>query len=428
MYKISGHCLITDEANNVVLDKTNDIHPGNFARAISRSLANESSYWINSMAFGWGATIKNFDGTYKQYSPNDGIAPDYNGWKSSLYNETFRKYLDPISLGSNTTIENAVTPPTVITPPVPPATDIPTYTETHRNSNGIVSYVDDDVTYVEVNCILGVDDPNDSKVLTFDEIALYTGPVYSPYSSYQDVMVNTSANTIYSSGNTLSLTIMVDDSTFTINFNITGSTYNNIVENLNKKLRNYYCYAELKSDRIRFHNDYKVIRILDSSFLTGLTINDPVTVANPKPLADVITAGTFKNNPMNPELEQPRLLTHLIFDPIDKLRLSTYYIKYTLTIEVEPTPKKDNNLDFILPHDYRLVNTYEYNAVLPSKTWVIYHQLGYTPRVDVFTDNVILVKDNDYSLTYGDAGTENAADNQVTIRFKVPQTGTARFY
>jgi hypothetical protein len=422
MYKISGHCLITDEANNVILDKTNDIHPGNFARAISRSLANESSYWINSMAFGWGATIKKYDGTYTKYSPNDGIAPDYAGWKSSLYNETFRKYLDPISLGSNTTIEDAITPPVI------PITTTPIYTETHRNTNGVVSYVDNNKSIVEINCILDVDEPDDGKVLTFDEIALYTGPVYSTISSYQDVMVDTSINTIYSSGNILTITIKVDDSTFMLSFTVTGSTYDDIVNNLNKKLRNYYCYAELKSDRIRFHNNYKVVKIVSSSFLTGLTINDTVIVDNPKSLASVAENGTFKNNPMTPDLEKPRLLTHLIFEPIDKPRLSTYYIKYKLTIEVEPTPKKDNNLEFVLPNDYRMVNTYEYNAVLPSRTWVVFHQLGYTPRVDVFNDGVMLVKDNDYSLSYGDAGTENAADNQVTIRFKVPQTGTARFY
>jgi hypothetical protein len=422
MYKITGHCLITDESNNVILDKSNDIHPGNFARAISRSLANESSYWINSMAFGWGSTVKNYDGTYRQYTPNDGIAPDYSGWKSSLYNETFRKYLDPISLGSNTTIEDAVSPPIV------PNTAIPTYTETHRNATGVVSYVGDDITTVEIACILGVDEPNDSKVFTFDEIALYTGPKYSPISSYQDVMVNTTGNTIYTSGNVLTLTISVDDSIFTINFSITGSTYENIVENLNKKLRNYYCYAEVLPDRIRFRNDYKVVRIITSSFLTGLTINDPVIIDNPVSLASVLENGTYRNNPMNPVLEKPRLLTHLIFDPIDKPRLSTFYINYKLTIEVAPTPKKDNNLDFVLPNDYRLVNTYEYNAVLPSTTWVIYHQLGYTPKVEVFNEGIILVKDNDYSLTYGDAGTANAADNQVTIRFKTPQVGTARFY
>lgn len=428
MYKITGHCTILDEFDNIVLDKSNDIHPGNFARAISRSLANESNYWVNSIAFGLGATVRNFDKTYLHYSPNDGIAPDYAGWKSSLYNEVYRKTLDPISLGNNTTIEDLVTPPTS------PSTAIPTYTETHRNVNGVVSYVSNNTTYVEINCILGEDEGHKSKVFTFDEIALYTGQLYSNVSSYHDVIFtgNTPTSNIITSGSIVNLTVKIDGSAVALSFAPNGTSLSSIITALNKKLKQYYCYAEILVDRIRFHSTYSVIEVvpMNTDFLHNLNVTyGQLSVSdNPITLEQSIEQGTFKNNPNNPQFEEPRLLTHLIFDPLDKPRLSVWKINYKLAISVEPTPKKDNNLDFVLPNDYRLPNTFEYNAVLPSDTWVIYHQLGYTPKIEVFDDTNVLLEFKDYFITYGDAGTENAADNQVTIRFNLPHTGTARFY
>lgn len=426
MISIKGHCVIKDQFDNIILNKTNDIHPGNFARVIARSLSDESNYWVNSIAFGYGATVKKPDGTFKHYSPNDGISPDYSGWKSSLYYETFRKQVDPNTLGSNNTIETTVNGD--------PSSATPIYTETHRNIDGVVSYIDDDVTKVDIHCTLGVNEPSETKVYTFDEIALYTGQNYSPVSGYQDINLDVTklTSTSYVLNTTLYLTLQIGETLAVVSFIVDNSTFANLIQNLNRSLKRYKCYAEFLTNKIRIHSRYSSIKVVTavSNFINTLPafLSLSVSTQVDNESYDVLLARAVdKNNPNHPELEAPRLLTHLIFDPIDKPQHSIYYVKYTLTIAVEPTPAK-NTHDYVLPNDYRLTNTYEYNSVLPSTTWNVFHQLGYTPKIYVFVDNTLLIENVDYKVSYGDAGTANAANNQVTIRFKSPQMGTARFY
>jgi hypothetical protein len=98
---------------------------------------------------------------------------------------------------------------------------------------------------------------------------------------------------------------------------------------------------------------------------------------------------TDKNNPNYPDKEKPRLLTHLIFDPITKPKTGVYYITYTLDIEVSRTPEKDPT-NFYLPDEYRLPNTYEFHSTFASNVWYINHQLGFIPTsINVFVDNKI---------------------------------------
>lgn len=426
MISIKGHCVIRDQFDNIILNRENDIHPGNFARVIARSLSDESNYWVNSVAFGNGATVKKPDGTFKRYSPNDGISPDYSGWKSTLYHETFRKQVDPTSLGSNNTIETTVDGN--------PSSATPVYTETHRNIDGVVSYIDNDNTKVTVSCTLGVSEPSETKVYTFDEIALYTGQNYSPISGYQDINLDVTklVSTTYLANTSLQITLQIGETLAVVTFIVDNTSFSNLIEKFNRSLKRYKCYAELLTNKIRIHSKYSSINVVTavSNFINTLPAYVSLGVATQTPnesYDNLLAQAVDKNNPNNPELEAPRLLTHLIFDPIDKPQHSIYYITYTLTVVVEPTPAK-NSHDFVLPDDYRLTNTFEYNSVIPSTTWNIYHQLGYTPKILVFVDTVVLVEDVDYKVTYGEAGTVNAANNQITIRFKTPQMGTARLY
>lgn len=91
---VDGHCLITDDLNNVILDQHNAVHPQNLSRVFARALANESNYFINRIAFGNGGTITDvaFNTTYK--TPNDGQVPDVATYDSRLYNETFSKIIN----------------------------------------------------------------------------------------------------------------------------------------------------------------------------------------------------------------------------------------------------------------------------------------------------------------------------------------------
>jgi hypothetical protein len=103
---------------------------------------------------------------------------------------------------------------------------------------------------------------------------------------------------------------------------------------------------------------------------------------------DLLNNANVRNDPNHPALETPRLLTHLIFDPITKPAVSTYYLTYILDIAVAPTPQKDP-LDFQIPEEYRTDSTFEYYSTDPSNTWTIHHQLGYIPRVVVFVNDVV---------------------------------------
>lgn len=121
-----------------------------------------------------------------------------------------------------------------------------------------------------------------------------------------------------------------------------------------------------------------------------------------------------KNNPNKPEKEAPRLLTHLIFNPIDKPAVSTWYLTYTLEIEVERTDKLDVS-HIAAPST---TNIFEYNSTIASNIWTIHHQLGFIPKVEVFINNIIYIPT---SVTHPDV-------NTTIIKFDTAKMGMARFY
>ena len=121
-----------------------------------------------------------------------------------------------------------------------------------------------------------------------------------------------------------------------------------------------------------------------------------------------------KNNPNKPDKEAPRLLTHLIFDPMDKPAVSTWYLTYTLEIEVERTDK--TNVTHIATPS--TTNIFEYNSTISASIWTIHHQLGFIPRVEVFIDNIIYIPK---SISHTDV-------NTTIIKFDSAKMGMARFY
>jgi hypothetical protein len=121
-----------------------------------------------------------------------------------------------------------------------------------------------------------------------------------------------------------------------------------------------------------------------------------------------------KNNPNKPDKEAPRLLTHLIFDPLDKPAVSTWYLTYTLEIEVESTDK----LDVTHIASPSTTNIFEYNSTISSTIWTIHHQLGFIPTVEVFINNVIYTP---LSVTHID-------NNTTVIKFNTTKMGMARLY
>lgn len=121
-----------------------------------------------------------------------------------------------------------------------------------------------------------------------------------------------------------------------------------------------------------------------------------------------------KNNPNKPEKEAPRLLTHLIFDPMDKPAVSTWYLTYTLEIEVERTEK----LEVTHIATPTTSDVFEYNSTVSANIWTIHHQLGFIPRVEVFINNIIYTPT---SISHTDV-------NTTVITFDSAKMGMARFY
>lgn len=476
---MKGHCLIIDELGNTILDKSNAIHPSNMAQIIARALSNDSNYWINSIAFGNGGC----DIISDEYIPrtlNDGIVR--KSWDDNLYNEIYRIYLDQVDLELDTgyddvpldgQLENSI------------VSLHPKISRFNRNKQGIVSFLEDGKTKIEILVKLE-NIPNNQfvsgGVFTFDEIALYSGITLPKTRSVQKILYNVknidlirkplkfyaNVDDILRSFdiNTVNFVTQLNDLLKLYRTTVTSEStlyFENPINlsliNINKKLNAlgfekvelgivHQLTVRSKNDNlpllIDYLKQYTPVSIEEDSYLI-FESNIKFSIVNKYEAGAedlfVLLLATImvpeytycednsieeakrlsKNDPLNPENEIPRLLTHLTFEPIDKPAMSNYYLIYTLEIDVDPTPEHTN--DFVIPNDYRLGGTYEYNTVYPLKEWNIFHQLGYIPKVKVFVDNKLY---NNYAISYGNVNTENAASNQLTIVFDQPIKGTAR--
>lgn len=181
--EIRGRCIITDEKGNIVLDKTNAIHPENMARSIARGLAHESNYWVQSIVYGDGGTDV-VNGVRLHKTPNDGIFPDVAGWQSTIYNPIYQEVVDDHSglVGVGEFADKTI--------------NAPVY-EHDINSAGVVSLDDGFKSRVVVNTSLNYNEPTtitggrilsqaiSGESFTFDEIALFSGLAKSLWHGYQ---------------------------------------------------------------------------------------------------------------------------------------------------------------------------------------------------------------------------------------------------
>lgn len=89
---IKGYVKIYDvDTGEILLDKTNAIHYENMSEALSLSLANKGTGYIEKMAFGNGATAVDSTGVIT-YLPTNTF-----GQNASLYNQTYEKIVDNTS-------------------------------------------------------------------------------------------------------------------------------------------------------------------------------------------------------------------------------------------------------------------------------------------------------------------------------------------
>lgn len=256
--KIKGRCVIKDQDGNIVLDETNDIHPGNMARMIARGLAHESNHWVNSIRFGDLGTYKDATGTIVHKTPNDGIFPDYHGWKSDLYHEIYREYLDdsvPTSVSKGPYADYARDPMSMPNDIVGP---------------GVVSSENGTKTTVTINCVLNDNEPHNQltagPVFTFDEIALFSGLSNSAYSGLQfaDVSKNfDSEDSGLDNDKTYTFDVKLGDDIKTINITTpkigTGNdakiSYHDLLLLLNDAMRDEYVTNTVVVDVVEFKNN-----------------------------------------------------------------------------------------------------------------------------------------------------------------------------
>ena len=144
---------------------------------------------------------------------------------------------------------------------------------------------------------------------------------------------------------------------------------------------------------------------LFSNLLSYINIVPPANKSNPKPWEDD-KIGKDKNNPSNPSKEAPRLLTHLIFDPIYKPALSTYYLTYTLDIEVNRTIEHNLNYHYIFNQNFT-----------DSKVIDVIHNLNTSFNVHVFVNDVLI---NPTTIT-------NTLDD-IKITLDEPMSGIVKLY
>jgi hypothetical protein len=379
--QIETNVLIRDETNNKVLvDKSNAIHPQNMSRILARALANEPNSIIHRMAFGNGGTFKDVGDNLIFNPPNDGRI---DGWESRLYNETYSEVVDEANtdLGIDT---GSAGPNTVRTgggsdPLSDPIGAGVTSQEAGIKSNVVIKvFLNENEPNGQDLSILS---PTGDEDFTFDEIGLYSPglpAVSSP--GYASIFVNDKVASDVSSvplNSTLTIDLTVDGLSYSATLltpsagtGPTGQiTYGDICEGINTG-------SWLSGgDPI---NEFVYVFITDNSGGTYptiigkqsyglLTFQSKDTGANssvvigcndsaPADFGNIVTDGVcancnvssitgqvagVANDPIIPENERERLLTHIIFTPIPKAKDVAISITYTLTISVCNTSDSD---------------------------------------------------------------------------------------
>lgn len=340
---VTTNVNITDDLGNTLLDKSNAIHPQNMSRIISRALANEANSYIYKLALGRGGTFIDATGDISFRKPNDGIFPDAAGWQSQLHEQTYAEVVS-----------------------------------TMGGLNSVKSYaLPTGESQVVVTCILSADEPSGqlaSSVLpnssingefVFDELGLFSsGRPATATQGYQDVQVGPTHAIIYSDATSLApnteyvLNLTVDGAsvgpgTFTTGPGVGGKiTYADLINTLNAKLTG--AVAQVTEPGV---NTDGFLRF--RSMTTGQTSSVVITDdrINPKWLLHGLGSPTSthgaptvavtliapnngdmqgaEDNSIDPSTERERLLTHLIFAPLQKDASRTWKITYKLTVVVQ---------------------------------------------------------------------------------------------
>jgi hypothetical protein len=396
----TGHVRIVDDLGNTLLDKSNAIHPRNFARVVARALANEPNYSIYRMAFGNGGTIIDAALNVIYKTPNDGFSPDLATWDSRIYNETYSEIIDegltvlnPL-LGSDpgsADLNTGVRPGGGAVPASDPAS-VP-----HVSGPGVRSVDLGLSSDVVITCTLngneprgqllssgasaGVPSSNLDADFVFDEIGLYTGGSSAiDTNGYQYVEVGNRISTDTTGlipNQAYSFNIAVDGGLSTlISFTtpLSGGSgpngeilYGDLCEAINTgspswgfsgtnplplgatvsitdltpgtfpSILSEQTYGYLKFESPTSGSGSSISLAGTETAAFLLSLNPPLG-ASLLAAVDGTPAGV-QNSPTNPTAERERLLAHLTFSPVLKARNRTITVTYTISVSFARTPQ-----------------------------------------------------------------------------------------
>ncbi len=397
---VTGHVHIQDDLGHVHLDKFNAVHPQNMARIIARALANESNSHIYRMAFGNGGTDVSVANVITYRPPNDGQPPDIFTWDSRLYNETFSKIIDTNSPVFGTDPGSADIN-TGTRPGGGALPYLPSDYVAHVSGPGVRSRDLGLTSEVVIQVLLkageplsqkatdsSITDQNANESFIFDELGLYTpGAQAIDTSGYQSINVGDNRTVDDVCGLLPSTNYCFDVSidggvvvTILLTTPAVGSgpsgaiTYGDLCQTVNTSgpgntsllpggalmtMTNYdnagYSSVPPGTQTFGFLNvESQTVGATSTVSLSETTSIPPgytsmlrttAPVLNPSqggpiiiiPASDGTVAGV-QNDPVNPPRERERLLTHLIFSPIEKAANRSFVITYTLTVSVARTP------------------------------------------------------------------------------------------
>lgn len=167
--RVVGTVEIKDDLGNVLVSKSNAIHPGNMATAIARGLSNASNYQIYKLKLG-------NQGTYVDSSQQIVFRPpNTTGVTADLYNPTYVEVVDDSNSGVG--VGNSVT-----------YTNIPSSTSTRViitcvvSANEAVNRATDesDTDTADGGGLDGVDSTPTEGSFFFDELGLFTAGLGTP--------------------------------------------------------------------------------------------------------------------------------------------------------------------------------------------------------------------------------------------------------
>jgi hypothetical protein len=366
---IEGRCIISDDLGNILLDKTNKIHPMNMSCIFARALSNEKNHFIHKISFGNGGTFVDASNNIIFNSPNDGSLESY---KSRLYNDTYSEIIDDNSsllshgMGSS------------------PSND-PLGLSNSKNGPGVVSneIIDNDPSLnhsqVIITCVLNKNEPlsqyitqttgntilseDANTVFSFDEIGIFTDGISSdiPTSGYQSAFIDTPnlfVNCGLSTDTDYDLTLKINGINHNIPISISSEdvpdnniTFIKLIKQLSKAVESVgvFCYMDNGTNTSTAYYNFLTFKNKLTGNLSSLQIVEDFT--NPKWLFNNIKLfvklnepinGTnigVQNNPNEPYNEFSRMLSHLIFEPITKSSDRIIIIKYIYNIYVTNAKK-----------------------------------------------------------------------------------------